>query len=198
MVFTERWFDVPIYFSDLSDDQRLIISDEISKTLEETNKLNLSSDWGDGHKTSYSPGNSNYIDKFELENFRNMILFHVENYRFQVNYLIDQNFDYEFQSWINFSENGGFHFEHNHDIGGISGVYYHKTNGQDGNITFFHPSISFIGDYFPFTSLNKKITYEPKEGRIILFPSWVTHRVEVNKTNDTRISIAFNITFKTK
>jgi len=34
---------------------------------------------------------------------------------------------------------------------------------------------------------------EPKEGRLVLFPSWLTHRVSVNRTDEERISIAFNL-----
>jgi hypothetical protein len=30
---------------------------------------------------------------------------------------------------------------------------------------------------------------------IILFPSWLNHKVEPNKNKDLRISIAFNVSF---
>jgi len=34
--------------------------------------------------------------------------------------------------------------------------------------------------------------YEPKAGRLIMFPSWLMHCVDPNKSNDIRISVSFN------
>ena len=34
---------------------------------------------------------------------------------------------------------------------------------------------------------------EPREGQIIFFPCWLEHDVESSKTDDERISIAFNV-----
>jgi uncharacterized protein (TIGR02466 family) len=33
---------------------------------------------------------------------------------------------------------------------------------------------------------------EPVVGRIIMFPAWLWHSVEPNKSNDLRISVSFN------
>ena len=38
----------------------------------------------------------------------------------------------------------------------------------------------------------KEVHYEPIAGRCIMFPSWLNHTVDVNKSNDTRISVSFN------
>ena len=42
------------------------------------------------------------------------------------------------------------------------------------------------------------ISVVPKEGKIILFPSFLDHLVEPNLTHEPRISISFNIGFKVK
>ena len=34
--------------------------------------------------------------------------------------------------------------------------------------------------------------YEPKAGRLIMFPSWVMHCVDPNQSDDIRISVSFN------
>jgi len=38
----------------------------------------------------------------------------------------------------------------------------------------------------------REINLEPKEGRIIIFPFYLWHCVEPNKSNDVRISVSFN------
>jgi len=38
----------------------------------------------------------------------------------------------------------------------------------------------------------REIHYEPMAGRIIMFPAWLWHEVQPNKSNDTRISVSFN------
>jgi uncharacterized protein (TIGR02466 family) len=45
-----------------------------------------------------------------------------------------------------------------------------------------------------FNSVNSGYWYaEPKEGDLIMFPSWLRHYVEPSKSNEDRISIAFNL-----
>ena len=44
---------------------------------------------------------------------------------------------------------------------------------------------------------DKKPYYiEPKEGRLVIFPSWMSHQVTPNFTNEDRISYSFNITYQ--
>jgi len=38
----------------------------------------------------------------------------------------------------------------------------------------------------------REIYYDPIPGRMIMFPSWMWHKVEPNKSNDIRISVSFN------
>ena len=38
--------------------------------------------------------------------------------------------------------------------------------------------------------------HEPMEGKLIIFPGWLLHGVRQNSTDNTRISLSFNITFK--
>ncbi|MFN9956970.1 MAG: putative 2OG-Fe(II) oxygenase, partial [bacterium] len=61
----------------------------------------------------------------------------------------------------------------------------------------FHNDFSPIKHY-PFVSENspiffRKVLYTPKNGMIVMFPSWVPHEVEMNTSNEPRISISFNV-----
>ena len=44
----------------------------------------------------------------------------------------------------------------------------------------------------PPSHLWKEVHVDPLEGRIIIFPSWLWHCVQPNKSNDIRISVSFN------
>jgi uncharacterized protein (TIGR02466 family) len=39
------------------------------------------------------------------------------------------------------------------------------------------------------------VNIEPEEGLVVFFPSWLMHKVEPNKTKETRVSLSFNISF---
>ena len=44
----------------------------------------------------------------------------------------------------------------------------------------------------PPSHLWKEVHVDPLEGRILMFPSWLWHCVQPNKSNDIRISVSFN------
>ena len=45
--------------------------------------------------------------------------------------------------------------------------------------------------------LYRETSYEAVAGRCIMFPSWVTHCVDPNDSDDLRISVSFNFLQKT-
>ena len=51
-----------------------------------------------------------------------------------------------------------------------------------------------INNYNEINSLSWNV--EPKEGTLIMFPSYLEHSVEENKSNEKRISMAFDINIK--
>ena len=38
----------------------------------------------------------------------------------------------------------------------------------------------------------REANYDPKPGRLIMFPSWLNHSLDPNNSNDIRISVSFN------
>ena len=44
----------------------------------------------------------------------------------------------------------------------------------------------------PPTRLWRETHFEPIAGRLIMFPSWLTHCVDPNESDELRISISFN------
>ena len=76
--------------------------------------------------------------------------------------------------WTNFSYKGDQNPRHNHS-GFLSGVIYYKNHG--------HPTI--FNDY--------GVSYEGKDGTMVLFPSPTAHSVDIQTANKERITLAFNI-----
>ena len=85
----------------------------------------------------------------------------------------DGHFD-GYDIWTNFAYKGDDNPTHNH-AGFLSGVIYYKNHG--------HPT--HFDEY--------NISYEGKDGTMVLFPSQVFHHVETQISNKERITLAFNI-----
>tara|TARA_B100000945_G_scaffold295100_1_gene272323 strand:+ start:1736 stop:2350 length:615 start_codon:yes stop_codon:yes gene_type:complete len=103
--------------------------------------------------------------------------------------------DYDRKSWINLFEKQNYAHIHEHGGNDISGVYYCKTTGADGNL-FFETPISQTSSIPAWTNLSKRIAVIPCVGKLVLFPSWLRHGVNQNFTNDKRVSISWNIKLK--
>ena len=189
-------FSVPVFCVDIIGEDFDNIQKEIATSVEDLKDKELYHPLDGNVTTSYDDKVTNdYLDRYNMESFKRITLSHVESYRNSVNYYTNYNIDYNIKGWITYYYKNNFQFDHDHGLNGIAGVYYYKTNGDDGNIIFEHPTSSFVHSNFPFTPKDKMAVYRPKVGRLILFPQWLTHRVTMNRTENTRISVAFNVDF---
>jgi uncharacterized protein (TIGR02466 family) len=103
-------------------------------------------------------------------------------------------------SWINFFYPNQSEHQHNHYTNFLSGVYYVKATSESGAYRFFDPASQKVMWKSMFlnnakTNFNNQNVgeYLPENGKLIVFPSWLEHSVLANKTNEIRISIAFNV-----
>jgi uncharacterized protein (TIGR02466 family) len=103
-------------------------------------------------------------------------------------------------SWININFPGSHNTAHTHPQSILSGVYYVSAPENSGNFLLKNNSITqFINElYLDQNNKNtySEIYYKPIAGKVIIFPPWVPHYVEKNKSNEDRISIAFNFNVK--
>jgi uncharacterized protein (TIGR02466 family) len=87
---------------------------------------------------------------------------------------------------------------HTHPTAFFSAVFYVKTPAKCGNIEFMSPNaaqqqmydLDMVEDYTEFSST--RFFLEPKANTLIIFPSYLIHYVNENKSDDHRISIAIN------
>ena len=148
--------------------------------------------WGKTHLLSDPSFRSNPIESLPL--FKEELDQHVKRYCYDIGYYSE----YKIQtSWFTKCKKGDYAHIHSHGHMDISGVYYYKTNGKDGDL-FFESPINGIDTNFVFLHLADHMCHSPIEGKIILFPSYLKHGVRRNETNNVRISLSFNLQFDEK
>tara|TARA_R100000935_G_scaffold22537_1_gene41467 strand:- start:275 stop:853 length:579 start_codon:yes stop_codon:yes gene_type:complete len=100
--------------------------------------------------------------------------------------------------WANINYSGGYNRPHIHPNSLYSGVYYVKTQPDCGRTLIYDPrpgiqtTMPARKKGSPPQHLWREAHLDSKQGRIIMFPSWLWHCVELNKSNDLRISVSFN------
>lgn len=128
---------------------------------------------------------------------------------FSVNELVNKD-DYLAISnaWININKSGDYNTHHAHPISVISGSFYvsipEEVKDAEAKIEFRRSRefddynmtnhLSDMDDIFKWSQM----WYRPKNGDVVLFPSYLTHGVSPHFTNEDRISIAFNTMVKGK
>ena len=91
------------------------------------------------------------------------------------------------------------HPMHTHSNNFLSGTYYLQSD-QKASIVFHdpRPAADVIVPRKKETTLNNSslLSYASKQNRAVIFPSWLPHWVQQNKSKTKRISIAWNIQIK--
>ena len=100
--------------------------------------------------------------------------------------------------WANINPKEGLNQPHIHPNSLFSGVYYIKSNPQAGRLKIYDPRpgaqiiMPIRREGQPPKHLWRDSNLDPFPGRILMFPAWLWHSVEPNKSNDIRISVSFN------
>jgi len=101
--------------------------------------------------------------------------------------------------WANINPAGGQNSAHTHPNNFLSGVYYVSVPKGTGRIMFGDPRPQANVILPPVRESNKfvgnEVTVDVQDGRLILFPAWLSHSVQVNQTTAHRVSISFNVMF---
>ncbi|MFP5390244.1 MAG: TIGR02466 family protein [Gammaproteobacteria bacterium] len=99
--------------------------------------------------------------------------------------------------WGVINSRGHSNSTHNHPDSWMSGVYYARVPSDPskaGSIGFRDPILARSFTQAFYRSVQSELcSIEPKEGLLILFPSWAEHFVGPNQTDEDRIAISFNI-----
>jgi uncharacterized protein (TIGR02466 family) len=101
--------------------------------------------------------------------------------------------------WANVNAPGTGHRLHSHRNNYLSGAYYVQVQEGADSINFFDPKPQ-AGVIRPTatepTAENTEVAMvRVKTGSLLLFPAWLQHAVDVNRSNRARISLSFNLMF---
>jgi uncharacterized protein (TIGR02466 family) len=88
------------------------------------------------------------------------------------------------------------HGAHIHANSLVAGTYYPSAGAESSSITFEAPWSSHI--MHDQSMVNQSTyKYKPNSGDMLLWPAWLTHRVEPQReTTTNRIAISFNLDYK--
>ncbi len=104
--------------------------------------------------------------------------------------------------WANINNPGSYNKQHIHPNSQWSGVYYVKVPKNSGRLFVEDPRpgpnivMPRRVDGLP-KALWRIVAYPPIEGQMIMFPAWLPHGVEINKSKEkgekgARVSVSFN------
>ena len=100
------------------------------------------------------------------------------------------------RAWVSKQEPGQSLVLHDHGSAIIACVYYINAPEDSGDLILVDPRGGVNWDWQKEGDITKikfkRIT--PKAGKIVFFPAYILHYVETNKSQETRMSVATNIT----
>ena len=99
--------------------------------------------------------------------------------------------------WSIINPPGSFNIKHTHPNSLLSAAYYVKAKKKSGPIAFFDPKHVSVMRHPKIKEFNElsaeHISFEPEEGKLFLFPAYLEHQVNKNRSDEDRIVISFNI-----
>jgi len=184
-------FQFPLYQNFIDNSSFELIKKDVYLYIT-NNKNKFQESWGCTTKTTFyekqSPFQSDILEKqiqTHTENYFKTWGFHIQGILKISNY------------WINLADQNDFQESHHHmdsqTLTNIfSGVLYIDVPKNSGNLFLSNPN-SFIDLFPPNETSPPSYKITPKQKQIILFPSWLKHGVETNKSNNSRISLSWNV-----
>jgi uncharacterized protein (TIGR02466 family) len=86
---------------------------------------------------------------------------------------------------------------HTHPMSFLSGVYYVQAEPGAGDLFFLDPRPAAAFVTLPVTEPTpwtfQRVSYRPVPGRLILFPAWLQHGVDPNRSDAERVVVSFNV-----
>tara|TARA_B100001540_G_scaffold315653_1_gene343453 strand:+ start:18 stop:617 length:600 start_codon:yes stop_codon:yes gene_type:complete len=187
------FFSTPIWINEISNHES--INKELKNYIYNQREKNP-----EGAKKSNV--NGWHSEEFDLkdENLKNFISEISKNIGNAIN---DMGWDLETQvvkitsMWSIINNKDAFNEKHHHGNSALSAAYYVKAKQNAGNIVFFDPRQANVFHHpasKEVNNVNAQVqSVTPKAGTLVLFPSYLEHKVNPNLSEDERIVISFNV-----
>ena len=114
-----------------------------------------------------------------------------------VNHIQMEKYDYHMtfrDSWYHITKTNGSHEPHIHPSCSWCGIYYLKSGNHDSGHTVFENPVksTYIDRGNLFLNNMSTVRIRPKDGLLVLFPSYLSHYQAMYKGTEDRIVVAFN------
>lgn len=90
-------------------------------------------------------------------------------------------------------QRGGYHVNHIHPAGWISSAYYVQLPAENSYSGQYSGWIKFGEFHLPVAGLEPAHQIQPREGRLVLFPSYMWHGTVPIAADEPRITVAFDM-----
>jgi uncharacterized protein (TIGR02466 family) len=152
-------------------------------------------------KSNINGWHSKPFDFKEKENIPNKFYAHINNYIKDV----FSKFGWEYNEtkvictsmWAIINKKGNFNIEHTHPNNYLSAAYYVKAPDNCGNFKATNPNIlnrHVRAKAEKANELNSNsVSIKINEGDLLIFPAYLPHSVEENKSDEDRVIVSFNI-----
>jgi len=150
------------------------------------------SNWGKTLKLSSKDYGSDIVSNLNLVATSNMIAKNVNDYCHEIDFPWSP---FTMESWFTSCKNNDYAHIHTHGNADISGVYYYKATGDEGDLFFETPNLACKSSLCFNKKYAERWNHKPSTGKLLLFPGWLPHGVMTNTTNSERNSLSFNIHF---
>lgn len=104
---------------------------------------------------------------------------------------------YILHMWVNKIPKGGNLASHNHNPNVLAGAFYISASPDTGNLCLEHPMDALMGrmpwENTNFAPISMDQEIDVTDGKLILFPGWLSHKTKINQVDDNRIVVGMNI-----
>ena len=190
-----KLFPTPVFHFRVENYQKLNteLENYILNLRKKDEKGQKKSNAGGWHSHNFDLNNDNTAKKFAKisEEFYKKVIINEMGWKY------DSNKVKMTAMWSIINKKGSFNIQHNHANAYLSSAYYVRYPEKSGSIKFFDPreqkNIRYpkIKNYTDISAVITEIT--PKEGDLLIFPSYLYHSVGENLSEDDRIIVSFNI-----
>jgi len=189
----QHLFSTPIYITELD-------REFTAQELHFVEKMKTKCVENEGNITSKDNYVLNHPSLVTLK--KEMDLF-IEDYFDKIICPADKITPYITQSWLNYTTKNQHHHKHNHPNSLISGILYMSADIKYDKVKFYneYKNTQYGGVVRPTSKDYNRFNadswwFAVKTGQIMLFPSSLTHAVEVKQGDNTRVSLSFNVFIK--
>ena len=190
-----KLFPTPVFHFRVENYQKLNteLENYILNLRKKDEKGQKKSNAGGWHSQFFDLNNDNTAKKFAKisEEFYKKVIINEMGWKYDSNKVKME------AMWSIINKKGSFNIQHNHANAYLSSAYYVRYPEKSGSIKFFDPreqkNIRYpkIKNYTDISAVITEIT--PKEGDLLIFPSYLYHSVGENLSEDDRIIVSFNI-----